>query len=409
MRNLIWIYVAAAVSLGAQVVEGLPGSFSYQRAASERDRERERDRDYQRGQKALDKRNWDEALQAFSAVSARKGERADGALYWQAYALNKLGRRDAALSALDQLAKQYPASRWLDDAKALGLEVRQASGQNVSPEGEPDEETKLMALNGLISADPERAMPFLEKMLKGGASPRLKERAMFVLAQSNSPKARDLLAQIAKGGSNPDLQLKAINYLGVVYGGGANRQLLGDIYASSNDLAVKRAILKAFMIGGDRERLFQAARSEKNADLRGFAINQLAISGGADQLWQLYQTESTPEIKEKILKSMFLTGKADRLMEIARSDKDAKMRAAAIHSLGLMGHKGSDVAGLYATESDPEVKKGIINALFIQGNAKALVDLARKTTDPALKRDIVGRLANMHSKEATDYMMEILK
>src|ERR1017187_6029181 len=86
---------------------------------------------YARGQSALDNRQWDQALDYFGQVISRNGSRVDGALYWKAYA----------------------ASRWLDDAKALELELKQASGQNVSPEAESDEELKLMAINGLMQSD----------------------------------------------------------------------------------------------------------------------------------------------------------------------------------------------------------------------------------------------------------------
>ena len=75
---------------------------------------------------------------------------------------------------------------------------------------------KLLALNSLANSDPERTVPMLEKLLKSGNSARLKERALFVLAQSRSQKARDLMAQIARGNYNPDLQLKAVEYLGVL-------------------------------------------------------------------------------------------------------------------------------------------------------------------------------------------------
>jgi hypothetical protein len=38
------------------------------------------------------------------------------------------------------------------------------------------------------------------------------------------------------------------------------------------------------------------------------------------------------------------------------------------------------------------------------------VELARKETDPALKKTIVERLSMMqNNKEATDYMLELLK
>jgi len=151
------------------------------------------DRAYERGQRALDSRNWDEALERFTQVAAAAGSRADGALYWKAYALVKLGRRDDAVAAIVELRKSYPSSRWLDDAKALELEVKQAGGQKPSPEMENDEDLKLMALNGLVQSDPDRAVPLLENLLKTSSSPKLKERALFVLAESNSARGKQLL------------------------------------------------------------------------------------------------------------------------------------------------------------------------------------------------------------------------
>ncbi|HMD50525.1 MAG TPA: hypothetical protein VKG79_15550, partial [Bryobacteraceae bacterium] len=82
----------------------------------------------------------------------------------------------------------------------------------------------------------------------------------------------------------------------------------------------------------------------------------------------------------------------------------------AINQLGVMGKSktGASLAALYPQETDSENKKAIINALFVQGNAPALVDLARKETDMNMKKQIVNQLSIMHSKEATDYLMELL-
>lgn len=380
-------------------------SFLAQTAATNR----EEGRLYRKGQAALDARRWDEAVQAFGEAASEKGPRSDGALYWKAFALNKLGRREEALAAINQLRAGYGSSRWLDDAKALELEVRQASGQKVNPNAEPDEELKLMALNGLMNSDPDRALPMLEGILKSGQSPKLKERALFVLAQSGSPKARDVLGRIARGGSNPDLQMKAITYLGMM-GSKENRQLMSDIYASSADTNVKRAVLRGFMMSGDKERLFQAAKSEKNPELRTDAIHQLAMSGAQNELWQLYQAEPSFEVKETILKSMFMGGNADKLIELARTEKEPRLRKAAIHSLGMMGGERTAAAlvSMYGAETDRAVRGDIVNALFVQGNAKALVDLARKESNPEMKKMIVGKLSVMGSKDASEYLMEIL-
>ena len=83
--------------------------------------------------------------------------------------------------------------------------MRQASGQTVSPASQDDDELKLMALRGIMQSDPEQALPIIEKMLTGTNSPKVKDRALFVLSQSRSARARDIIAGVAKGNANPDL------------------------------------------------------------------------------------------------------------------------------------------------------------------------------------------------------------
>jgi hypothetical protein len=70
---------------------------------------------------------------------------------------------------------------------------------------------------------------------------------------------------------------------------------------------------------------------------------------------------------------------------------------------------GDALVSLYETEKDTTVRKAVIQGLFIQGNGSALVGLARKETDMELKKEIVGKLSLIRSKESIDYLMEILK
>jgi HEAT repeat protein len=64
---------------------------------------------------------------------------------------------------------------------------------------------------------------------------------------------------------------------------------------------------------------------------------------------------------------------------------------------------------IFKSDSNPNVRHAVLNALFLQGNGKALVELARAEKDPAMKQEIVSKMALVHSKEVTDYMMEVLK
>ena len=54
------------------------------------------------------------------------------------------------------------------------------------------------------------------------------------------------------------------------------------------------------------------------------------------------------------------------------------------------------------------MKRAVIDAFAQQRNAKVLIELGKKETDPAMQRRIVDRLGNMKAPEATDYFMEIL-
>jgi tetratricopeptide (TPR) repeat protein len=365
---------------------------------------------YEEGREAIEEGKYDRAVDRFTKLIELKTTRTDAALYWKSYSLAKLGQRAEALSTLADLQRRFADSRWSRDAKALEVEVRQASGQTVSPASQDDDELKLMALRGIMQSDPEQAFPIIEKMLSGTNSPKVKDRALFVLSQSRGARARDIIAGVAKGNSNPDLQLRAIRYLGIM-NGTENRQLLADVYKSSPDPAVKRAILRSFMVAGDRERLLSVAKTETTPELRGEAVQQLGVMHAGAELNDLYQTESSADVKKRILQAMFVGGQSDKLIELAKGEKDPELRKNAIHNLGLMRSAGTAGAltAIYASDASADVRKAVVNALFLQSNAKALVDLARAEKSPELKKDIVSKLSLMKSKDATDYLMELLK
>ena len=276
--------------------------------------------------------------------------RVDAAMYWKAYALGKQRELTEALSTLQLMQTKFVDSRWLKDAMALKVEVMQASGQTVSPDSQTDEDLKLLALRGLMQSDPDRGVPMIEQLLSGSSSLKVKENALFVLSQSRSARARDILGNVAKGGSNPDLQLKAIRYLGVMNSPG-NDQILEDAYRSSSDEAVKRAIIRSFMVSGNRARLAAIAGDAGSSPaLRGEAVQQLGVMRAGDELGRLYARESAPEVKKRIIQGLFISRDATRLVELAKAEKDIE-----------------------------------------------------------LKKDIVQKLALMKSKEATDYLVELLK
>ncbi len=366
---------------------------------------------YVQARDLIEQGRFDAAIDRLNQLIAEKSSRTDAALYWRAYSLAKIGQRADALSTLEDLQKQFARSRWSRDARALEVELRQASGQTVSPDSQADDEMKLMALRGLMQSDADRALPILEKMLATTNSQRVKERALFVLSQSGTPRSREVLTNVAKDGSNPDLQRRAVRYLGMM-GGPDNRQILASVYQASSDAAVKRAIIQGFMVSGDRARIVTLAKTETVPELRREAVRQLGVMGAQAELAELYQTETSVDVKKQILQAMFVGGSADRLIDLAKTEKDPQLRRTAIRNLGLMGanRTGDAIKAIYLSDTAPESRSEAINALFLQQNARTLVELARAEKDPQLKKEIVSKLALMsRSQEARDYLLELLK
>lgn len=426
--TLIWIALAALLLSPTSARAARLAALHFQDPQDARDKEQERrDREqeardraqekadrleelYENGREALDDDRYEQAEAKFKLLADMNGPQTDAALYWKAYAENRMGKREAALTTLADMKKRFPQSRWQKDADVLGLEVKQSSGQPVKPGDQGDEELKLMAIQGLMNSDPERAMPLLEKVINGSGTPKEKSRALFVLAQSGSPQGREIIGRIAKGQSNPEMQREAIKYLGL-FGGSQSRQIMAEVYATNPDPSVKRAILRAYMLGGDKEHLFAAAKGEKDESLRREAIRQLGLVHGVSELEQLYQMETSTDLRREILQGFFLAGESGKLVQAAQSEKDPELRRAAIRNLGLIrsDESGKALQAIYGRETDRGLKEEVLNAYFLQGNVSALVAIARSEKDPELKKTAVSKLSLMHSKEATDYLMELLQ
>jgi HEAT repeat protein len=309
---------------------------------------------YEQARSAIENSQFDLAIRDFSrlAEEVKNYSRADAALYWKAYGQSKLTLDADALKTIADLSKEFASSPWVRDAKALALEIQQAAGQPISAELQNDEELKLLALRSVMQTDPDKGVQVIEKMLAGSATPRVRDRALFVLAQSRSPKAHDIIASTAKNNANPDMQIRAIRYLGMMRTSDYN-EIMAGVYRSSADTSVKRAILQSY----------------------------------------------------------FQNGSSDKLGELARTEKDVDLRRTAIRNLGMMNRPETTevLVAIYRSDSSPDVRREVVNSLFVHRDAKALVDLARAEKDPSLKREIVSKLSVMKAPEATDYMLELLK
>ena len=164
------------------------------------------------------------------------------------------------------------------------------------------------------------------------------------------------------------------------------------------------------LLDATTDRLLEVARTESVTDLRAEAVQQLAAMGANDELWQLYAKESSPDVKRRIIQSMFTNHNQDRLIQLLKTETDPDLLRSVIRNLGMMPSQQSADAlvAVYGSNKDESVRRAVIDVFTQQRNAKQLIDLARKETDPQIKRLILQRLSGMKSPEATEYFLELL-
>jgi HEAT repeat protein len=360
---------------------------------------------YTQGTSALNAGDYDDAVRSFDEAAGLRGRRADAALYWKAYALGKAGNKPSALAAIADLRKNYPQSKWLKDASALEVDLK---GTATDPSTVADESEKEAALMSLMNAPPERAVPILDKVIHGNSSPRLKDKALFVLSQNGSDKAQQILLSLAKANNDPELQKRAIRYIGM--GGNRNGAILKEIYNGTTDASVKKAVFQGWLMSGDREDVLAVAKTEKSPELRREAIRHLGMMGGRTELRELYKSAGDPQTRTAVIEGMMMSGDSQGLLEIANTEKDPEVLDKAINTLGMVGGQDAltGLVNIYSRTNDVKTKKRVINALFLHNAAGPMVELARKETNPELRKAWLQKLSIMNSPEVTEYMMEIL-
>jgi hypothetical protein len=349
---------------------------------------------YQDGRAALDQLQWQKALESFQGMPAG-GQQAEGALYWKAFALYKLGRDKEALAAVAELRKSFPRSGWLRDAETLESAIARKAGTDAAPGKEQTAEQRQSALAEGVRADPGHAVAALRKAVFGMDLPGVRQKACFSLSRESAPEAHEIVLQVARGAANPDLQTYAISLLGKT-----DPQAVFDLYPSLDD-SCKSLILAVLKFNRESARLMQIAANETSDELRFQAISCLVEVGSEEQVRQALQSEKAADVKMLIETRLANLHKwvAEELAAL-RTAPDARERRIGAIGLTQGGDESTNRAlvAAYATEKDLEVKGAIVFALTERKDFSALEAMGRNETDPALKRVIAIALEGLRSQ-----------
>jgi hypothetical protein len=234
-----------------------------------------------------------------------------------------------------------------------------------------------------MQAEPERAVPILERFLAGDHSLRLKERALFVLGQSDTPRAREILIELARRGTPPELRLKAIESLGIA-GDADDVAALGAIWKDATP-AVQAEDARGL---DDRRRRGSRCSTSPAAPndpaMRRKAIEMLGVMGATDALGELYASEKDPRGARQAARGVRPgrrrrrggAGRArrERPRAAAQGDRDARR---------LRRRKGRASWSSSTAASRTALRRKIAESLMVNGDAQALIELFRQRAIPS--------------------------
>jgi HEAT repeat protein len=365
---------------------------------------------FRQGRDLIEKEDWAAAAAKFAGYVAQypKSKETDAALYWLAYSLKQQGKFQDAQRTLERLAKEFPRSTWVDDARAMEVEIAPQTGRRVDPDGLADDELKMVALQSLFQSDPARAAVYVKDILKPGskASSELKETAVSLLGNYGGPEATAMLLDIARTQPDPDLRAVAIHRLGQTNDEAVADELM-KIYASEQDRDVKSQVLHAFsQMSGPRAyaRLLEVARNGGDSELRQTAIHWLGErneSQALDDLMRIMSAERDDEVRGSILhvfSQMNDPRAQSKLSEVARGGEySVELRSQAIHWIGQRSGDAvvDELMSIYRADRDEEIRGAVLHALSQQSSPRAratLFEIARGGDDPEMRSQAIHAL-----------------
>jgi HEAT repeat protein len=251
---------------------------------------------------------------------------------------------------------------------AMSASLAQSERSDVE---DPNEALKIAALEALISAPPERALPLVIKVLDANNTDEVKERALFVLSQIDLPEAQARLLEVARS-SDSELSAEAVRMIGI---GGNPEALAGlsELYRDGNE-DLREAVLEAYMIAGDVDAVFAIAESASDAKEFEHAVEMLGVMGAVDRLQALSETSGFTE-------------------EL-------------IQALGIAGgdNVNATLMTIYRDAETDDIRHAALEGMMISGYDEGVLELYRESTDVNEKRDLLQMLAIMDS----DAMMEVI-
>ena len=304
----------------------------------------------------------------------------------------------------------------------VAIVPRPSRGQRTRCDDEDD--VQAQALNALMQMDGNRALPILQRVLarRDAGSECLRRKAVFIVSQIDSREVESILLNAARSDPDTEVRLQAVFWLSQVDSEHAVAAL-DSILAREGDREIQEKAIFALSQHDSRAARQALRRYAERTDIPSdlkqnavFWIGQSDDPENAAFLRSLFGRTQDTELKDKILFSLSQTddpASSRFLGEVARNQSESiEVRKKALFWMSQKnGVSGADMAALYGTFSDREIKEQVIFALSQMEDRAAvdkLIDIARREPDRELRKKAIFWLSQVDDPRIADIMAEIL-
>ena len=272
--------------------------------------------------------------------------------------------------------------------------IAQSDVSDVGNVSDVSEELKLAALEALIAAPADKALPLVTKVLDGNHSNEVKERALFILSQIDLPEAQSTLLKVARENQD-ELGLEAVRMIGIS-GNEESLANLASIYENGNSEA-REAVLEAYMIAGDKQSVFNIALTAEGDDFDE-AIEMLSVMGARDELREL---RGKMGVSEALINAYAISGDFDSLRQLALDGSDVELQTQAIEAMGIVGGEQVDntLVEIYRSATSERVREAALHGMLISGHDTGVLELYRSSQDSSEKKQLLEFLVMTGSDE----------
>ena len=308
--------------------------------------------------------------------------------------------------------QQFKDSKWHERREGAGVRGHPAGVQarRIAPESQNDEELQARELRGLMNSDPgARASRIIEQMLAGANSPKVKRPRAVRPQPEPARRARARSSATSREGRvEPPICSSARFTISASWAAATTVEVLADVYRARPTDVVKRAIIRSFMVSGDRARLLSLAKTETTprAPRRGHGAAQLGVMGAHAEIAELARRKHRSTSRSASSRRCFVGGSSDKLIELAQEREGSAAAANGRSQLsGLMGasqHRRRHQGHLSAPTHRPRSARKRSTRFPAEQRPRARRSLRGPRRIQQMKKEMVAKMSDHVQVEGSD-------